>query len=324
MLENTRRYDIERVLWKAKPADLPKLAEPLARIANQFAEKIASVYVHEAFSAGSLDRRARSCPPPWTGVAPGDYVAAQFDGPMMHVPRRADGHLQRPEDRQARRPGGDDRPRQDSHRVIAAGSLAMALKKAAAELDGASSSTSGLAEDPAHRRQALLHSPRADRAGEADDRRGPAQGHRVRPAGRFRAPRRPVSARRSGRATSSSTSAPPPAACYRKDGRRFHRRPQGRPPGRPWSSTTACSACSRTRDSREARKKFIPQLKRMTDAGIKVYVGGGEGGTALEKVRPSRTGSPTASPPAARCSTPGQRAGALSGGAADGGRGTQD
>ena len=30
-------------------------------------------------------------------------------------------------------------------------------------------------------------------------------------------------------------------------------------------------------------RKFIAQLKRMTDAGIKVYVGGGEGGTALEK-----------------------------------------
>ena len=29
-------------------------------------------------------------------------------------------------------------------------------------------------------------------------------------------------------------------------------------------------------------KHFIPQLKRMKDAGIEVYVGGGEGGTALE------------------------------------------
>ncbi len=30
MLQNTRKYDIERVLWKAKPADCPKLAERLA------------------------------------------------------------------------------------------------------------------------------------------------------------------------------------------------------------------------------------------------------------------------------------------------------
>ena len=33
----------------------------------------------------------------------------------------------------------------------------------------------------------------------------------------------------------------------------------------------------------EGTKKFIPELKRMTDAGLKVYVGGGEGGKALEK-----------------------------------------
>jgi phosphoglycerate kinase len=30
-------------------------------------------------------------------------------------------------------------------------------------------------------------------------------------------------------------------------------------------------------------RRFIPQLKRMTDANIEVYVGGGEGGAALEK-----------------------------------------
>ncbi|MGD9636437.1 MAG: phosphoglycerate kinase, partial [Pirellulales bacterium] len=30
-------------------------------------------------------------------------------------------------------------------------------------------------------------------------------------------------------------------------------------------------------------KRFVPQLKRMTDAGAEVYIGGGEGGTSLEK-----------------------------------------
>ena len=30
-------------------------------------------------------------------------------------------------------------------------------------------------------------------------------------------------------------------------------------------------------------RRFIPQLKRMTDNGVEVYVGGGEGGAALEK-----------------------------------------
>jgi phosphoglycerate kinase len=30
-------------------------------------------------------------------------------------------------------------------------------------------------------------------------------------------------------------------------------------------------------------KNFIPQLKRMKDAGLMVYVGGGEGGAAVDK-----------------------------------------
>ena len=33
----------------------------------------------------------------------------------------------------------------------------------------------------------------------------------------------------------------------------------------------------------EGTRKFIRQLKRLTDAGVAVYVGGGEGGKALEK-----------------------------------------
>ncbi len=33
----------------------------------------------------------------------------------------------------------------------------------------------------------------------------------------------------------------------------------------------------------QATKRFMSQLKRMKDAGVEVYVGGGEGGKALEK-----------------------------------------
>ena len=33
----------------------------------------------------------------------------------------------------------------------------------------------------------------------------------------------------------------------------------------------------------EGTRKFVGQLKRMKDAGLKVYIGGGEGGTSLEK-----------------------------------------
>ena len=53
VLENTRRYEIERVLWKAKAADLPQLAPKLAKFANELAAKVAKVYVHE----GSFGRQ---------------------------------------------------------------------------------------------------------------------------------------------------------------------------------------------------------------------------------------------------------------------------
>ena len=79
MLENTRKYDIERVLWKAKPADLPKLADRLAKLANEFAQKVAKVYIHEAFSAGSLDASSVIVPAAMDRVALGEYEAEQFD-----------------------------------------------------------------------------------------------------------------------------------------------------------------------------------------------------------------------------------------------------
>lgn len=85
VLENTRRYAIERILWDAKPDDLPKLAPQLARFANEFADKVAKVYVNEALSAGSLDGSSTIVPAAMDRVALGTYVAAEFDGPMRHA-----------------------------------------------------------------------------------------------------------------------------------------------------------------------------------------------------------------------------------------------
>src|SRR5207247_11421876 len=55
MLQNVRAYDIETVLWKVKENDLPQIAPKLAALANSLAEKVASVYVNAALSAGSHD-----------------------------------------------------------------------------------------------------------------------------------------------------------------------------------------------------------------------------------------------------------------------------
>lgn len=84
MLENTRAYPIETVLWKAKTeADLQKLAPQLAAYANSLAEKLASVYVNKALSAGSLDSSSTVAPIAMDRVALGKYIAGEFDGPML-------------------------------------------------------------------------------------------------------------------------------------------------------------------------------------------------------------------------------------------------
>ncbi len=147
VLENTRRYAIERVLWDATTADLPKLAPDLVNFANECALKIAKVYVNEALSAGSLDSSSTIVPAAMDQVALGSYVAAEFDGPMR---RCLDAQLvifsglkiDKLDDLQAMIDRGTIRW------VFVAGSLSMALRKAAAELEGRQFSL-GMAENAA-------------------------------------------------------------------------------------------------------------------------------------------------------------------------------
>jgi phosphoglycerate kinase len=146
VLDNTRRYAIERVLWDAKPDELPETVPQLARLANEFAEKVAKVYVNEALSAGSLDSSSTIVPAAMDRVALGAYVAGEFDGPMRRCLKTqlvifSGLKIDKLDDLQAMIDRGTIRW------VFAAGSLAMALKKGAGELDGAEVGL-GLAEDP--------------------------------------------------------------------------------------------------------------------------------------------------------------------------------
>ena len=83
MLENTRKYAIECVLWKAKRDDLPNIAPKLAKLANEFAEKLSTAYVFEAFSAGSLDACTVAVTAAMERIAFGQYVSSEFTGPVV-------------------------------------------------------------------------------------------------------------------------------------------------------------------------------------------------------------------------------------------------
>lgn len=281
MLQNTRAYDVERVLWKAQEADLPGLAPRLAKFANQFAERFGTVFINEAFSAGSLDSSSTVLPAAMKRVALGDYVAEQFGGPMLRCLRaqlvifsglKAD----KLDDMEAIIRRGHVK------KLFVAGSLAMSLKKAEAELAGKSFSI-GLAEDPAYVKEPyFVPAKRIEQARKMLQESRQAGIEFVLPidftlhdatiadevtpgkAGMDIGPRTSeLFSRKIGEFIAAAQS-----GAYAGGAVAFHNGVFGKFEESPFERGT---------------KQFVPEFKRMTDAGIEVYVGGGEGGTALER-----------------------------------------
>ncbi len=276
VLENTRRYEIERVLWKAKPAELPQLVDKLAKFANEFSESIAHVYVHEALSAGSLDASSTVLPAAMKRSAMGLYEASEFDGPMLRCLAAqlvvfSGLKIDKLDDLEAMVGHGTIRL------VLTAGSLAMVLKKAIAQLDGEVCCL-GVAEDPAHADKPYYISPERI-----------AQAQRIVSDGRskgieFVVPIDSVvedgSVVKELQPSQQQFDIGPQSselfeqkvgeflAAHSKGVVAFHN-----------------GVFGMFEDARfeEGTRRFTKQLKRMTDAGVEVYVGGGEGGKSLEK-----------------------------------------
>jgi phosphoglycerate kinase len=276
VLENTRRYGIERVLWKAKPGDGAKLAKKLATFANSCAEKIARVYVNEAFSAGSLDASTIIVPAAMNRVALGKYVAGEFDG---HIKKCLKTQLvifsglkiDKLDDLEAMIGRGAIR------RVFAAGSLAMALKKAIGQLDGKSVSL-GVAEDLSHADKAYYIPPERIEQATKMVKEGRGKGIEfVVPVDSVIEDGSVVDELKPGQ--QQFDVGPKTVKLFEqkvgdflaekpKDAVAFHNGVFGMFEDPRFEAGT---------------KNFMPQLKRMKDAGVAVYIGGGEGGTALEK-----------------------------------------
>jgi phosphoglycerate kinase len=279
MLQNTRKYDVERVLWKAKPADVDKLADKLAKLANEFVQKVAKVYIHEAFSAGSLDASSVVVPAAMEKVALGKYEAEQFDGHLKECLNAqmvifSGLKIDKLDDLEAMIARGKIR------KVIAAGSLAMALKKAAFELDGKQFDL-GLSEDPAHKDKPY-YIPR-ERIEQAKKMvaEGRSKGIEFIMPVDFILQDGQVSTL-VGPGNQQFDVGPASSALYDQVVTDFIAAHKSDSPAAVVFHNGVFGMFEDPRFE-SGTKKFIPQLKRMTDAGIKVYVGGGEGGTALEK-----------------------------------------
>jgi 3-phosphoglycerate kinase len=162
--------------------------------------------------------------------------------------------------------------------VFAAGSLAMALKKAAAKLDGQSFSL-GVAEDPAHADKPY-YIPR-DRIEQA--KRMIAEGRQkgiefVLPVDFVLADGRPSET--IGPGDQQFDIGPKSSELFeRKVGEFIARR------GGQGAVAFHNGVFGMFEDPRFAAgtERFVGQLRRLKDGGFEVYVGGGEGGTALEK-----------------------------------------
>lgn len=282
VLENTRRYEIERVLWKAKPADLPGLAAKLAAYCNSLAADVADVYVNEALSAGSLDASSTVAPAAMRRVALGLYVAKEFDGPMLRCMESSlvifSGlKIDKLDDLEAMVSRGKIR------RVIAAGSLAMALKKGAAQLDGGDFGL-GVAEDPTRADQPYYIPPARIEQAKAMLTAGRQHGVEfvlpvdfVLQDGRV--------ATMIGPADQQFDVGPASSRVFSQTVDAVIAQHRGRTPGTPPVAVFHNGVFGMFEDPRfeSGTKEFVGQLRRMTEAGLDVYVGGGEGGTALEK-----------------------------------------
>jgi phosphoglycerate kinase len=276
MLENTRKYEIERALWKAKPADLPALAPKLAKLANEFAAKFATTYVFEALSAGSLDACSVVVPAAMDRIALGSYVENEFVEPMMRCLEAqlvifSGLKIDKLDDLDAMVNRGKIR------QVFAAGSLAMALRKAAAELDGKPCCL-GAAEDAANKDQPYYIPPaRVEQAKRmiSDGRQKGIE---------FVLPIDSVIADGSVADELKPSNqqfdvGPKTSALFeQKVGEFLATGAKGKV-----AFHNGVFGMFEDPKFEQGTKRFIPQLKRMTDAGVEVYIGGGEGGTALEK-----------------------------------------
>jgi len=279
VLQNVRAYDIETALWKAKPDMLSMVAAKQATFADSLSEKVGEVYVNEALSAGSLDASSTVVPLAMSRVALGKYITREFEGAMMDCLNAqfvvfSGIKIDKLDDLEAMINRGKIKT------IISAGSLAMALTKANALLAGKTFNL-GVTEDPAHADKPYYIPPERIEQAKRMLERGKRQGIEfVLPVDFVLGDGRVVETLSPG--DQQFDIGPKTIALFEQKIGEFIAKHKGH------ESTTVAfhnGVFGMFEDPRfeAGTKAFIAQLKRLTDAGIKVYVGGGEGGTALEK-----------------------------------------
>lgn len=280
VLENTRKYSLEQALWKIKPADVPQVAEKLKNYANGMREQFAAVHINEGFAASNRDLSSTVVPLTMDRVALGAYIDREL---REHTTKTRQSELvifsgmkiNKLDDLEQILQRGQVRI------VIAAGSLAMSLKKADAELRGETFSV-GLAEDPSQKiyipPERREQSKRMLQHGQKNDVRF------VLPADFIL-----------GDGTASETIpadgaqfdvGPKTIALHQQvvgEFIEYHDTKVADGKGPAFAFHNGVFGKFEEDQFSQGTRQFMAQLKRMHDAGVQVYVGGGEGGAALTR-----------------------------------------
>ena len=135
MLENTRRYEIERIMWKLRSEEFDSVVRPLYSLATEICENVSAVLVNEALAASNFDFSSSVLPLVMDKVALGFHINTEL---REHVSGARESALVvfsgLKIDKLDNLENIVDRGK--VRMIISAGSLAMALKKAQAQLDG--------------------------------------------------------------------------------------------------------------------------------------------------------------------------------------------
>lgn len=281
ILENTRKYKLEQTLWKIKAPEIPAAAPKLAAYANGMRDKIAKVHVNEGFAASNRDLSSTVVPYVMDRLALGQYI----DGEMrthLQKTRLAElvifsgMKLEKLDDLQGILNRGQVKL------VIAAGLLALALKKADADLAGkpfemgvaGSQKDSKIYIPPERIEQAKTMLTKARANGvefvlPIDFILGNGQPSDTIPAegAQFDVGPKTVALH----------------ASKVDEFIAFHKQKLASGKGPAVAFHNGVFGMFEKEEYAGGTRKFMDQLKKMTEAGLLVYVGGGEGGAALHK-----------------------------------------
>ncbi len=277
MLENTRKFDLERALWKAKEEQFPDIAKKMFLVVTDIAQRLTTVEINEAIAASNMDFSSVAIPLLMSKTAMGFEIAEELKNHIRGARQSSlvvfSGlKIDKLDDLE----GIVDRGALKM--IIAAGSLAMALMKAKAQMDG-SDFFLGLAETDSTQK-AFIEPKRIEQAKRIVRKCSEQKIDLVLPVD-FVLNTGEVS-KIIGEGQAQLDIGPESCSLIASKIRAFIQ--TSKASGAP-AAMFFNGVFGKFEDEKfeAGTKTFIPLLKEMTEAGVRTYVGGGEGRMALLK-----------------------------------------